>query len=291
MAKKRKGALAAAGLWPGRGALLTGLLLLAIGVGAIVWSQTPWTGNVAVKESEWKIVLSAPRHEAGDITFDLSNRGTIPHEFVVIKTDKTAAELVAEVDPATNRLDESTLTSMGEHGEYDPATNTNVTLTLAPGHYVVMCNIEGHYKNGMHADLDVTARSDGKVVVPTPIPTDPPATGAVDGQEKEWQITLGAETHVAGSITFNLTNKGTINHEFVVIKTDKTGDQLVSEIDPATNRLNEDTLVSMGEQGEYAPGSPGGVTLDLLPGHYVVMCNIAGHYKNGMHADFEVVAN
>ena len=63
------------------------------------------------------------------------------------------------------------------------------------------------------------------------------------------------------------------------------------QVDPATNRLDEETLVSMGEQGEYAPGSPGGVTVDLPPGHYVVMCNIAGHYKNGMHADFEVVAN
>ena len=45
----------------------------------------------------------------------------------------------------------------------------------------------------------------------------------------------------------------------------------------------------IGEQPEYEPGTPGSVTLDLTPGHYVVMCNIAAHYKAGMYADFYVL--
>ena len=28
-------------------------------------------------------------------------------------------------------------------------------VTLAPGHYVVICNLPGHYASGMHADLTV----------------------------------------------------------------------------------------------------------------------------------------
>jgi uncharacterized cupredoxin-like copper-binding protein len=36
---------------------------------------------------------------------------------------------------------------------------------------------------------------------------------------------------------------------------------------------------------------PGSVTVNLTPGHYVVMCNIEAHYKAGMYADFDVVSN
>ena len=43
------------------------------------------------------------------------------------------------------------------------------------------------------------------------------------------------------------------------------------------------------EQPEYDPGVPGSVTVNLPVGHYVVMCNIQGHYKNGMYADLEIV--
>ncbi|NBO52294.1 MAG: hypothetical protein EBU83_02495 [bacterium] len=28
-------------------------------------------------------------------------------------------------------------------------------MNLSVGHYVVMCNIQGHYKNGMYADLEI----------------------------------------------------------------------------------------------------------------------------------------
>ena len=44
------------------------------------------------------------------------------------------------------------------------------------------------------------------------------------------------------------------------------------------------------EQPEWQPGTPGMVTVTLEPGNYVVMCNIAGHYAQGMYADLVVVA-
>ena len=121
-----------------------------------------------------------------------------------------------------------------------------------------------------------------------PKPT-PPASGAIDGTEKEWEIKISAAKHVPGSITFNLTNNGTIPHEFLVVRTDKTAAELLSDVDPGTDRIDEALLDVIDEQPEYEAGTPGTVTVNLPVGHYVVMCNIQGHYKNGMYADLDIV--
>ena len=33
------------------------------------------------------------------------------------------------------------------------------------------------------------------------------------------------------------------------------------------------------------------LTVDLEPGHYVLFCNLPGHYRLGMRSDFEVTAS
>ena len=283
------GALDTAGLKPGRGALISTILIAALGIGLYVWNQTPWTGVVDVKEGEWYIKISADRHTAGEVVFDLSNRGTIGHEFLVVKSDKTAKELLELVDPATNRIDEELLDVIDEQGEYDAATTAELTLTLPEGNYVVMCNLEGHYKNGMYADLTITAAPDGAVVTRTPKPEPVPTVGAINGTEKEWEIAIDSDLHEAGTVAFNLTNEGTIAHEFLVVRSEKSATELVADVDPTTNRIDEALLDVIDEQPEYEPGVPGAVTVSLTPGHYVVMCNIEGHYKAGMYADLEIV--
>ena len=262
---------------------------LPICIGALIRATTPWEGAIAAKESEWKIRISAGRHTAGEISFDLANKGTIPHEFLVAKSNKTGAELLAMVDPTTNRIDEELLDVVDEQPEYAPGTTALLTLDLAPGHYVVLCNIEGHYKNGMYADLTITAAPDGAVVTRTPKPEPVPAIGPINGTEKEWEIALDSDLHEAGTVAFNLTNEGTIAHEFLVVRSEKSATELLADVDPATNRIDEELLDVIDEQPEYEPGVPGAVTVSLTPGHYVVMCNIEGHYKAGMYADLEIV--
>jgi uncharacterized cupredoxin-like copper-binding protein len=233
-------------------------------------------GPVAGIEKEWAIEISSNLHEAGTTTFNLQNLGTIAHEFLVVRSDKSATELLASVDAGTNRIDEEQLNVIDEQPEYDPGVPGMVTVNLEAGHYVVMCNIAGHYKAGMYADLEVVAAN--------------PATGAVKGEEKEWAISLDAYSHTAGSITFDLTNSGTIAHEFLIVRSDLTSTALLANVDAATKRIDEALLDVIDEQPEYEPGVPGTVTVTLTPGHYVVMCNIEGHYKAGMYADFDVLA-
>jgi len=154
---KGQSTLAKAGLAPGRTASIVLGLAAAIGIGIAIWSQIPTQGAIAAKESEWKIVVSANTHTAGDVTFHLDNRGTVPHEFLVVATDMSGTQLLDTVDPATNRLNEDNLDVVDEQPEYEPGTTATLTVKLPKGHYVVMCNIEGHYKAGMYADFDVLA--------------------------------------------------------------------------------------------------------------------------------------
>jgi uncharacterized cupredoxin-like copper-binding protein len=37
-----------------------------------------------------------------------------------------------------------------------------------------------------------------------------------------------------------------------------------------------------------SPGTAKKLTLNLKPGHYALICNLAGHYKAGQHADLSV---
>lgn len=116
-------------------------------------------------------------------------------------------------------------------------------------------------------------------------------TTAVIAIVKEWKISLNTPSHIAGPITFYLDNQGNIDHEFVIIRTDALGRDLVAKVDPATMRLDEELLTSPGEYGDLAAGVTGAMTIDLPAGHYVLMCNIADHYQLGMYADLEVTGN
>ncbi len=112
---------------------------------------------------------------------------------------------------------------------------------------------------------------------------------------KEWQITLSSATHSAGKVTFNITNGGDKEHEFVLRKTDLKADSLPLNAD---GEVSEDApeLSEAGDPSEVAEIQPGTsnstLTVDLQPGHYVFFCNLhVGellHYQKGMHIDFTV---
>lgn len=106
--------------------------------------------NLDVTLTEFKI--DAPTSaSAGSVTFNIKNAGTIAHEFIVVKTDTSAASLPTK-DSAAN-LDGMTLA--GEQKSVDPGKSATLTVDLQPGHYVLLCNVPGHYPAGMHLDFEV----------------------------------------------------------------------------------------------------------------------------------------
>ncbi|CAB3778187.1 hypothetical protein LMG28614_00562 [Paraburkholderia ultramafica] len=94
-------------------------------------------------------------------------------------------------------------------------------------------------------------------------------------------IQLDTGSVKAGTLTFEVTNAADNNmkHELVVLKTDTADDRL-----PVKNgQVPEARFRKMGEAEDVAPGKSKRLTLMLAPGHYVLICNKAGHYSQGMH--------
>jgi uncharacterized cupredoxin-like copper-binding protein len=88
----------------------------------------------------------------------------------------------------------------------------------------------------------------------------------------------------AGHIVVGIRNHASMLHELVVIKTDLAPDQL--PVDGATAKAKEDGKV--GELLNIAGGASRKLVLELTPGKYVLICNIAGHYQLGMRVELEV---
>ena len=88
---------------------------------------------------------------AGKVTFTFKNSGTRKHEMVVLKTDEVFDALKVGAD---NKVSEDT--SKGEIGETDAGKTGTVTIDLTPGKYVIVCNIEKHYAQGMRTAFTVT---------------------------------------------------------------------------------------------------------------------------------------
>lgn len=110
------------------------------------------TGSV----EEWKVNVSAKKARAGDVSFTIENAGTIPHEFLVVKTDYKVGKIPLG---ANNRFDEEGegLSVIDEIPEWAPKTTGTLTVKLEPGAYQLLCNIEGHYAAGMHAAFTVSS--------------------------------------------------------------------------------------------------------------------------------------
>ncbi len=108
--------------------------------------------------------------------------------------------------------------------------------------------------------------------------------GTVSATEKDFEIDLASSSAPAGSVTFTISNEGPSTHEFVIVKTDDAPDAL-----PVKNgEVDEDGLNVVDEQEDIAPSTTGTLATNLDAGSYVIICNIPGHYQQGMHAGFTV---
>ena len=100
----------------------------------------------------------------------------------------------------------------------------------------------------------------------------------------------------AGATTFKIDNVGTTHHELAIYRTDLAADKLpLGDDDKAV--LDEAAVAGEAVYATPVRGDPDhrirdgrGVdyTLDLEPGAYVLLCNLAGHYAAGQSTAFTV---
>jgi uncharacterized cupredoxin-like copper-binding protein len=117
---------------------------------------TPQGTLVRVQVSDFKLVTKIEKVPSGYVTFRVHNIGPSTHEFVVDRTDIAADDLPLRPNNFTVNEDSKHLDGVGELGEIRLEATRDLTLDLKPGHYVMYCNLEGHYRGGMYASIEVT---------------------------------------------------------------------------------------------------------------------------------------
>src|SRR6476646_1075593 len=134
---------------------------------ATVTSAAPSQATtVSVALQEFAIVPSFASAPAGKVTFVAKNTGPDDvHEMVVLRTDLDPAALPVDNDGKADEEGDG-ITSIGETGDVAVGETKDVSFDLAPGKYVLICNIvqtepdgsiEAHYKVGMRTAFTVTA--------------------------------------------------------------------------------------------------------------------------------------
>lgn len=118
--------------------------------------------TVSVTLAEWSVGTSAATAKAGQVKFSVTNQGPDDvHEFVVIKTDLSMIALPTDATGAVT--EESAGMEVVDEIEDLPVGGTQeLTVTLEPGAYVLICNIydeteqQSHYQLGMRNSFTVT---------------------------------------------------------------------------------------------------------------------------------------
>jgi len=130
-------------------------------------------------------------------------------------------------------------------------------------------------------------------VAPGVVETPPPGAPQVKVTLAEWVIARDVDSVKAGETYFLADNVGPNDaHELVVVKTDLPPGQLPVQ----DGRVPADEVDIVGAVPPFRPFSQASLTLDLAPGNYALICNIAevengkleSHYQLGMYTPFVV---
>ncbi len=147
----------------GSGAKVVGLasILLSLMFLAACRGGTSSFASVNVTEKEWNISPDATHVKAGKVTFNVTNGGTEPHEFLIFKSD-----LAIDALPISGgAVNEDSLNKVEDSDPIEVGVTDKVSVKLAPGNYVFVCNITenppgqpaiNHYMKGMHTAFVVS---------------------------------------------------------------------------------------------------------------------------------------
>jgi uncharacterized cupredoxin-like copper-binding protein len=134
------------------------VLVLALAVPLTVARRhepTPRGTPVNVLLEDFEVRPDAAVLPAGTVNFRIRNQGPTTHEFIVVRTDRAPDKLPLQRDGLTVNEEGPGVELVDEVDGLDIDDRQALVLDLTPGHYVMYCNLEGHYLGGMHAALTV----------------------------------------------------------------------------------------------------------------------------------------
>jgi uncharacterized cupredoxin-like copper-binding protein len=137
------------------------VLAVALCSAALVTVAGAWAGSagssadseIAVtlgRPGEYGLKTSARTARSGEVEFIVQNRGKLVHEFILLRTPVKAAKLKPRPDEPQKVVEPGFRLELED---LEPGQRVIVALPLKAGHYVLLCNLEGHYAAGMRADL------------------------------------------------------------------------------------------------------------------------------------------
>jgi hypothetical protein len=141
-------------------AILLLLVLAALGLAVPLTvarrhEPAPRGTPVNVRLEDFKVLKDAAVVPSGTVSFRILNQGPTTHQLIVVRTELDPDKLPLQRDGLTVNEDAPGIDLLDEVGGLDIDDRQTLVLRLAPGHYVLYCNLEGHYLGGMHASLTV----------------------------------------------------------------------------------------------------------------------------------------
>lgn len=217
----------------------------AVGAGHALGQADASTVTVVITDRQLRpSVRTVP---AGKVTFVVRNAGTRPHEFLVLKTDRAPSALPMKGPSA------SEAGATGEIKKFVSGQTKRLTLTLAPGKYVLLSNLPGDYKRGQFAAFAATAAASA------------PQTTEASVSMFEMGFKLTRTTVPHGTVIFQVKNDGKLPHDFSF-----------------GSRGGGTPLLDSGGTATHTVKFP-------TPGKYTFICTVEGHYAAGMYGVLTVL--
>jgi uncharacterized cupredoxin-like copper-binding protein len=111
----------------------------------------PATASISL--TEWKVVVNGTI-KSGTTDLTIKDVGVAAHEFLVFKSDLDPSAYPTDKDG--NIEEEGAGVELVSDGEnIDPGGSQTRTIDLEPGKYLFVCNIPGHFKQGMYTVVTV----------------------------------------------------------------------------------------------------------------------------------------
>jgi uncharacterized cupredoxin-like copper-binding protein len=128
------------------------LALVTVLVASTLAGCASGPSKVDVSLTTYKITLSTDNVKAGEVVFHVSNDAEDQvHEFVVFKTDLAEDQLPLTAEGIVDE-EGAGMAFINEVEDVAQGTSKDLTVTLEPGRYVLLCNTSEnlHYSHGMH---------------------------------------------------------------------------------------------------------------------------------------------
>ena len=142
--------------WAWALALVLAAIAVAVPLTIARRQEPPPKGTpVDVLLEDFEVRENAAVVPAGTVSLRIRNQGPTSHELIVVRTDRAPDKLPLQRDGLTVNEEGFGVKLVDEVEGLDIDDRRTMVLDLAAGHYVMYCNLEGHYLGGMHAALTV----------------------------------------------------------------------------------------------------------------------------------------